>query len=86
MIIKELQKNQVFEEIPVRKHPSFHKPVSIIHAKSTLHIIDWVVKHLENHYLKISNLLHVYDENIEGGNFCGWQPRRFIYLPLHYIF
>ena len=51
-IIKELQEHEVFEIIPGRKHPSFCKPVSIMHAKSTQDIIDWVVDHLENRYFK----------------------------------
>ena len=49
-IIKELQENKVLEVIPGRKHASFSKPVSLMHAKPTKDILAWVVEHLEKRY------------------------------------
>lgn len=49
-IIKELQENKVFNVIPGRKHASFSKPVSLIHAKPNKDILAWVIEHLEKRY------------------------------------
>ena len=48
--MKELQQYQVFDTLPGRKHPSFDKPVNVMHAKPTKDILAWVVEHVESHY------------------------------------
>ena len=52
IIIKELQQNQAFDIQPGQKHPSFEKPVNVMHAKPTKDIITWVAEHVENRYFK----------------------------------
>ena len=52
IIIKELQRNKVFECTSGRRHPSFKKPVNILQAKPSKDVITWVTEHLESRYFK----------------------------------
>ena len=52
IIIKELQRNKVFECTFGRRHPSFKKPVNILQAKSSKEVMTWVTEHLESRYFK----------------------------------
>ena len=52
LIIKELLDHKVFEVIQGRKHPSFNKPVSVVHIKSVSAILSWVADHLTSRYYK----------------------------------
>ena len=49
-IVNELKQYQVFDTFPGRKHPSFEKPVDVMHIKPTKDIFDWVVEHVESRY------------------------------------
>ena len=41
-VVTELLKNEVFQRIPGRYHPSFTKPRVPLHAKSEKEIVDWI--------------------------------------------
>ena len=59
LIIKELQEHKVFEVIQGRKHPSFDKPVSVVHMKPVSEILSWVTDHLTSRYYKKNNQPHL---------------------------
>jgi len=53
-IIRELQRCHMFEYISGRKHSTFPKPVSPLHAKPKQDVIDWTTEHMQKRYVKNS--------------------------------